>query len=221
MKAIMKHVEEGLVLIELADKGTLFLDEIGEISFSLQAKLLRVLQEQQIVRLGDKRVISVDVRIVAATNQDLPIAVAEKRFREDLFYRLCVLPLAIPPLRLCREDIMDLVRFYMDRSEIEEYKWGKDCTELLTSYTWPGNIRELKSFVKRLKILHPEAPITREELGEILLPLKGYTQEETKEAELPEKERILKTLKECGGNRTMAAKKLGMDRSTLWRKLKE
>lgn len=207
-------------VFELANKGTIFLDEIGEISFSLQAKLLRVLQEQQIVRLGDSRVVSIDVRVITATNKNLLKAVENKEFREDLFYRLCVLPLTIPPLRARCDDIIKLIDFHMTKNGLINFELSPDCVRLLTSYAWPGNVRELQSFVKRLSILHPEMPITVEEIKEILHPLKVYVTDDKTTDPLSEQEQIRAVLKECGGNKTLAAAKLGINRSTLWRRLK-
>src|SRR3954470_365559 len=150
-------------LLERADGGTLFLDEIGNMSASVQAKLLRVLEEGSFMRLGGTRPIKVDVRIVAATNADLKSAVAQGRFREDLYYRLNVLPITLPPLRERKEDILPLALHMMERYNKEMKKsftgFTSGAAELLSRYAWPGNIRELKNVVERAMILSPEGDI--------------------------------------------------------------
>ena len=149
---------------ELADGGTLFLDEIGEVPLAMQAKLLRVLQEQELERVGDTRTRKVDVRVVAASNRDLKKEVEEGRFRHDLFYRLSVFPIEVPPLRERRDDIAPLVAHFvkqsaqrMNRPEPQVSKAGLDG---LTSYRWPGNVRELQNTVERAVILWQQGPLT-------------------------------------------------------------
>jgi formate hydrogenlyase transcriptional activator len=153
---------------ELADKGTLFLDEVGDIPLHLQPKLLRVLQEQEFEKLGGTRTQRVDVRIVAATNQDLPAMMAAKRFREDLYYRLNVFPLFLPPLRERREDIPTLIRHFVDKYA-RRMNRGIDrvssrAMELLTSYLWPGNVRELQNVVERAVVLCAGDTLTIDEV---------------------------------------------------------
>jgi Nif-specific regulatory protein len=141
---------------ELADKGTLFLDEIGEMPLLLQSKLLRVLQEQQFERLGSNRTISVDVRIIAATNVSLQQAVSEGSFRNDLYYRLNVVPIILPPLRERREDIPLLVDHFLklsNRRNSKSIRMSSDFLEAMTAYDWPGNVRELQNLIERLVIL--------------------------------------------------------------------
>ncbi len=152
---------------ELADKGTLFLDEIGEMPMSLQAKLLRVLQEQQFERLGSSRTMTVDVRIVAATNVSLEEAVAEGRFRNDLYYRLNVVPIVLPPLRARREDIPLLLDHFLgisNRRNKKKIRMSKDFLDYLTAYDWPGNVRELQNLVERLVILANDDVLHTEDL---------------------------------------------------------
>ncbi len=152
---------------ELADTGTLFLDEIGEMPLSLQAKLLRVLQEQQFERLGSSRTMTVDVRIVAATNVSLEDAVAEGRFRSDLYYRLNVVPIMLPPLRARREDIPLLLDHFLGMSNKRNRKkirMSKDFLDYLTAYDWPGNVRELQNLVERLVILSTDDVLRVEDL---------------------------------------------------------
>ncbi len=155
---------------ELADGGTLFLDEISEMPYPLQVKLLRVLQELEFERVGGTKSIKVDVRIIAATNADLEVAVAEKRFRNDLFYRLNVIPITLPPLRKRREDIPLLMAHFLGRFNQKKQKqitgFLPEATNLFLTYPWPGNIRELENMVERVVILKDEGVITLEDLPE-------------------------------------------------------
>ncbi len=149
---------------EQAGGGTLFLDEIGDMPFELQSKLLRVLQEKEITRTGGNTAIPVDVRIVAATNQDLKTKVQDKSFREDLYYRLNVLPIELPPLRARRDDIPLLVEFFLQRAREEMKVAARACTEkamaLLTGHDWPGNVRELENTLQRAALLSPDPLLT-------------------------------------------------------------
>jgi Nif-specific regulatory protein len=152
---------------ELADKGTLFLDEIGEMPLLLQSKLLRVLQEQQFERLGSNRTISVDVRIIAATNVSLQQAVAQGSFRNDLYYRLNVVPIILPPLRERREDIPLLVDHFLKLSNQRNSKnirMSRDFLDAMTAYDWPGNVRELQNLIERLVILSADDLLRLEDL---------------------------------------------------------
>ena len=165
---------------ELAHKGTLFLDEIGDLSLKLQAKLLRVLQEKQVERLGGNNPIKVEVRIIAATNKDLEKEVKEGRFREDLFFRLNVIPIKLPPLRERKEDIPLLAQFFLkkicQREGIEEKRLSPEALKILTEYSWPGNIRELENFIERLVILTEGEVIEVEDLSLEVLHLKNKPQ---------------------------------------------
>jgi formate hydrogenlyase transcriptional activator len=160
---------------ELADGGTIFLDEVGELPLETQVKLLRVLQEQEFEPVGSSRTVRVDVRIIAATNRDLEEAVRTGRFRSDLFYRLNVFPIQVPPLRERRSDIPQLVMFFLSRfskklgKEIEAVPQG--IMDLLTRYAWPGNIRELQNLIERAVVLSP-GPVLR--LDRALLPAVSY-----------------------------------------------
>ncbi|BCJ86838.1 sigma-54 interaction domain-containing protein [Effusibacillus dendaii] len=157
-------------MFELADEGTLFLDEIGELPLHLQVKLLRVLQEQEFHRVGGVKPIKVNVRIVAATNRDLKNMVAQGTFREDLYYRLYVVPIEIPPLRKRKEEIIPLIRFYLDkfnRKYQTSKKFTKETLQILERYNWPGNIRELANFIERLLVVSPDHVITPEHLAEL------------------------------------------------------
>jgi transcriptional regulator with GAF, ATPase, and Fis domain len=155
---------------ELADGGTIFLDEIGEMDLSLQVKILRVLQEKEIERVGGTSIKKVDVRIVAATNRDLEAEVAAGRFREDLFYRLNVIPMHLPPLRERGGDVLLLAQHFLARfcedKDMEQLKVHPDAADMLVSYTWPGNVRELENFMERMCILCDEDEIVPDDLPE-------------------------------------------------------
>jgi formate hydrogenlyase transcriptional activator len=205
---------------ELADKGTLFLDEVGDIPPALQPKLLRVLQEQEFERLGSTRTHQVDVRLVAATNRDLTVMVRRNEFRSDLYYRLNVFPISLPPLRARHEDIPALVEYFV---EIYAHRMDKQIDQVspetmseLTSYPWPGNIRELQNFIERSVIL-----TSGNVLRPPLLTLEAPAATECQAVTLEEAERdhILKTLEQtrwivAGPNG--AAARLGIKRSTLY-----
>jgi two-component system, NtrC family, nitrogen regulation response regulator NtrX len=162
---------------ELAHGGTLFLDEIGDMSLSAQAKVLRVIQEQKIERVGGEKTIETDVRIIAATNQDLEKACADGRFRQDLFFRLNVIPIHSPPLRERKEDIPHLLYHFLKDLKKEITLEG-DALELLAAHDWPGNIRELKNLAERMAVMHPGNVINGEELGKLLI-IKGKKPENT------------------------------------------
>jgi formate hydrogenlyase transcriptional activator len=206
---------------QLAHQGTLFLDEIGDMPLELQPKLLRVLQEQEFERLGSTRTIRVDVRIVAATNRDLSTMVQERRFRADLFYRLHVFPIDLPPLRERLDDIPLLVRHFTgkfaERMNKEIHTIPDEVIEVLKHYSWPGNIRELQNIIERAVILS-SGPVLCVPLGD----LKQFTEAKTPAASrtLVEAERahILEVLRQVGwvvGGRRGAAVRLGLPRTTL------
>ncbi len=221
---------------ELADKGTVFLDEIAEMDLSLQTKLLRVLQEGEIERVGGLRAVKIDVRIVAASNRDLTQAVEDKFFREDLFYRLNVFPITIPPLRERKEDIPLLSDYFIGKYCRELKKPPKslsdDAVELLRQYPWKGNVRELENCVERSIILCDGDTITSDHLAldrESTLerrlkniPLDGPLEETAKEAtRIAETERISRALRETKGNKTRAAELLKVSYKTLLTKIKD
>jgi Nif-specific regulatory protein len=219
-------------LFELADGGTLFLDEIGEMPLSLQAKLLRALQEGEIRPVGATATKKVDVRIVGATNRDLEKEVAAGRFREDLFYRLRVFPLRLPPLRERREDVPLLAGHFLERYGREFGKpatgFSQQAMEVLQSYAWPGNVRELENEVQRLVIqLEPNEFVQPEHLSprirqvENLIvrvhPAKGTLREMMDQVE---KWILLEALREHDQNKSATAKTLGITREGLHKKLK-
>jgi DNA-binding NtrC family response regulator len=213
---------------ELAHNGTLLLDEIAEMPLSLQPKLLRVLQEREVDRLGDTRPLHVDVRVIATTNRPLGVLVAEGKFRADLFFRLNVIPLSLPPLRERREDIPELVehfvRKYGPASRSNVVRLSPELLERLQAYDWPGNVRELENFVRRALVLSP-GPVA----GVELLPEAAFRNDATPlggiepGVTLRELERTLleKTLEATGGNRTRAAGMLGVSLRTVRNKIRE
>ncbi|MDO4277426.1 MAG: sigma 54-interacting transcriptional regulator [Lachnoclostridium edouardi] len=221
---------------EIAHKGTIFLDEIGELSLPLQSKLLRVIQEQQLVHVGGSKVINFDVRIIAATNRNLWELVQQKQFREDLYYRLAVLELEIPPLRQRKEDILPLFLGFIAKQDsilaVELEQNHPSLGETLCSHTWPGNVREMENFVKT--IIATRAPSEPTDITWELLKQEIYYRKKRCEAAATfisdssarrfspdeEMERIQAALNETSGNYTKAAALLGISRVTLWRKLK-
>ena len=218
-------------LFEEAQKGTLFLDEISELPIMLQAKLLRAIQEKEIRRVGATKPISVDVRIIAATNLNLAEEAKAKRFRDDLYYRLNVIELKLPPLRDRREDIVLLVEGFLKRCGEVRGKEVKGVSEaslaMLMDYTWPGNVRELENVIERAVTLSRGEKVTPDDLPPAVQGARGDRRvlDEAVEKTLPlheiEKEYIKKILDKTGGNKYQAAQALGIDRKTLYRKLAE
>lgn len=215
-------------LCETADGGTLFLDEIGEMSLGMQAKLLRFLQEGEFYRIGGKRPIKVDVRVVSATNRDLELEVKEGRFREDLFYRLNTITLRMPPLRKRKEDISLLVDYFLKNSRFggasqQIKRIDPRVMEVFQNYDWPGNIRELQNTIERLKILAENNEIKLEDIPfSIRMPkARAETNDFTIDMSLDEVEKnhILRTLAYNHGNKTKTATSLGITIKTLYNKL--
>jgi PAS domain S-box-containing protein len=215
-----------------ADGGSIFLDEIGDLPLSLQAKLLRVLEDKEFYPLGGRQLCRVDVRIIAATNQILGDLVREKRFREDLFYRLNVMRLELPPLRERRGDIPLLINNFLRKYNAT--KGGvashltEDALEILLNYDYPGNVRELENIIEHACVLCGGEVIERRHLPLYVQSSRGLGEvETTSRSDIAtgrdrwERERIVQTLKEHGWQRQRAAQDLGMDRTTLWRKMKK
>lgn len=213
---------------ELADKGTLFLDEIGDMPLELQAKLLRVLQEQEFERLGSTQTQRVNMRVVAATNSDLKQMVADKRFRNDLYFRLNVFPITIPPLRDRREDITELVRAFVTRFSVRMNRRIEvipiATLQALTRYDWPGNIRELQNFLERSVILSPgqvlQAPLESLASTASSRPMKASISLTLEEAEITHILRVLEQVDWVVGGPKGAAEKLGLKRTTLVAKMR-
>ncbi len=214
-----EHTKKGR--FEMADKGTLFLDEIGDISLKTQVDLLRVLQRKEFRRLGGQEEIKVDVRILAATNQDLKKAISENRFREDLFYRLNVISIHVPPLRERKDDIPLLVKAFIRRYCLEMnkelLKIAPSALKLLMDYDWPGNVRELENVIERAlvigrskEIVTDDLPFSRKDLGVAEMP---------KSLKLMEKIHIKGILEETNWNISKTARLLEVDRQTLYNKI--
>jgi transcriptional regulator with PAS, ATPase and Fis domain len=220
-------IRDRVGLFEAAGNGTVFLDEIGEVSPAMQAKLLRVLQEREVVRLGENRPRKVKARIVAATNRKLADEVRAGRFREDLYYRLRVVELEVPPLRERRDDILPLARHFVSRLaeklELPKLRLDASALDALLDYPWPGNVRELENALERAGVLSQGGLITRDGLpGEVLRRTASLPPEERAQRSLGEVERehIQFVLDSTGHNRSQTARILGIGPTTLWRKLK-
>lgn len=207
--------------IEIADGGTLFLDEIGELPLDMQVKLLRVLQENIVYRIGSSTGKKVNIRVVAATNSDLDRMMREERFRSDLFYRLNVIQITLPPLRERLEDIPELVRFFLNEFQAEyqtaSLSVKEEALQALFQYDWPGNVRELRNVMERTSILSEKNEIGLEELRAIF-PQKRANDQKSNSL-TAEKKRIEQALKQTNGNKSAAARKLGISRVSLYKKL--
>jgi len=218
-------------LLEEADRGTFFLDEVGEMPTSTQVKLLRALQDGEVRRVGSNVSIRVSVRIIAATNGSLSDLIKEGRFREDLYYRLNVIPIVIPPLRERREDILPLAERFLQeycgnmKKDVESF--SPEAVNILLNYGWPGNVRELRNVVERAvvlsrsKIVPPDNLVIIRSGEEPALRNEGRNTGERATLSELEKEYIIDVLNECSWNRMTAAEVLGIGRSTLWRKMRE
>ncbi|MFA1819240.1 sigma-54 interaction domain-containing protein [Virgibacillus oceani] len=223
--------------LELADGGTLFLDEVGELPLEMQVKLLRVLQEETLYRIGDSKGRKIDVRFVAATNQNLKRLMEEKQFRSDLYYRLNVIQLTMPPLRNRIEDIPELAQDFLKqfalRYQVPAPEIEGEALKFLLEYGWPGNVRELRNFMERIIILSEKPFITKTDML-TFFPNAGWKEEKTvdnlgdhrtpplpEEKENLEKQQIEDMLLRTNGNKSLAAKKLGISRMTLYNKLRK
>ncbi|MBN1871341.1 MAG: sigma-54-dependent Fis family transcriptional regulator [Candidatus Omnitrophica bacterium] len=222
---------------EMANGGTILLDDIDSLALDLQVKLLRVLQHKEFERVGDNKTIKVDVRIIASTNQDIEKLVKEKKFREDLYYRLNVISINVPPLRERLEDLPLLVEYFINVYSKENHKKIQDITSetisVLTHHKWPGNIRELENIIERAVILDTDGIIDKDDLPEIILEgnlfisaglenkvIKAFSSLKHAMQE-PEKVHILRVLSEVGWNKKKAATKLGVNRTTLYNKMRK
>jgi transcriptional regulator with PAS, ATPase and Fis domain len=223
-KGVATGVEARIGKIQQAQEGTLFLDEVGEMPLQLQVKLLRLLEERTLERVGSRTAIPVDLRIIAATNRDLKQEISKGTFREDLFYRLNGIELRVPPLRERRDDILLLARHFLD-------KWGRSCgrptmriakeaVEQLRTYPWPGNVRELDNEIARAVALTYTDTISVADLSEALQQHQGDKSGGGLLLKQSEKQLIELTLREAKGNKTQAAERLGMSREGLRKKLK-
>ena len=218
-----------LGLFEESSGGTVFLDEIGDVSPAMQNKLLRVLQEREIVRIGENRPRKVDIRVIAATNKDLKKAVQHGRFREDLYYRLGVIEIEVPPLRERREDIVSLARHLVSKTATRlgmgPLRLDSTTLDCLSSYSWPGNVRELENALERAAVLSKDGVIRPEDLpaGIVRSAAAPPPDQATTDQSLEEVEQrhIQAVLASVAGNRSRAAKILGISQPTLWRRLKK
>jgi two-component system response regulator HydG len=213
---------------EAAHEGTIFLDEIGDIPLSTQVKLLRVLEEKEIERVGDHKPISVDVRIVSATNKDLETLISEGLFREDLFFRINVFPLACPSLAERLEDIPVIVQNFI---ELNAAKGGKEISglapeamEALLNYSWPGNVRELRNAIEYASVLCPGGWIGKDHLPPKIILGNKLAPSNTRSSAAhwqEERERLIHTLRRFGGNQSETARALGLSRVTIWKRIKK
>jgi DNA-binding NtrC family response regulator len=218
---------------ELAHQGTIFLDEIADLAAGVQVKLLRVIQEGELERVGGEQTIRIDVRIIAATNKDLNDMVRKSQFREDLYYRLNVIPIELPPLRKRKSDIPELVEFFLTRLARENKRKGiqldPDAMELLLDYPWPGNIRELENVLERAVVLCDSDRITANELPFVHeasassseMPIQIFNGNLDDRLADIEKQLLLKAMQEAHGVKTRAARSLGIKTSTLYYKLEK
>jgi len=215
---------------EAANGGAIFLDEIGDLPLTAQTKLLRVLQEKEFERVGDNRPITTDVRILAATNKDLTRLMQEGLFREDLYYRINVIPIYLPPLKDRLDDIPLLTDTFIHRMRLKTEKTitgiAKDGLDVFMRYTWPGNIRELINVIEYAFVLCPQGEISIAHLPAQLLghqPVHGLQVPRTrvKSTTGDWRQEIIQTLQETGGNKSEAARRLGISRVTLWKRIKK
>ena len=211
-------------LFEVADNGTIFLDEIGEMAFELQAKLLRVLEAGEYIKIGDTKPTKVNVRVISATNRDLKKEIEQGNFREDLFHRINEFTLRMPTLKERGGDILLFANFFLDQAnkELDKQLIGFDAnaSKALLEYHWPGNLRQMKNIIKRATLLAQGSFIGLAELGSEILETQLSTPKMTLRDEDAEKEHILEALRQTGNNKSRAAQLLDIDRKTLYNKLK-
>jgi len=213
---------------EAADSGSIFLDEISDLPIVMQTKLLKVLQENEVGRIGNPQPVNSNVRFISATNKNLNVLMVEKKFREDLFYRIGVIPINIPPLRQHPEDIPLLVKTFINKCNLKTEKEittiRKDALDLLINYHWPGNIRELINIIEYTFVLCSDGEITPEHLPQQFRTLSSnMTEQKMQKFSSPQNKRqqLLNVLRETQGNKSKAAKILGISRVTLWKHLKK
>jgi len=210
---------------ELADGGTIFLDEVGDLPLAAQAKLLRVLQEGEFHRVGGEQSIRVTVRVIAATNRDLHRLASESKFREDLYYRLNVMPIRVPPLRERREDVRELAEFFLSdfcrRNNVRAKSFDAGVVEALESYSWPGNVRELRNVVERMAILSPSEYILLSAIPYEITNARPSSHSSLHELRANvEREHILRALDDNNWNVSSAARALGLERTNLHKRIK-
>ncbi|UCE08582.1 MAG: sigma-54-dependent Fis family transcriptional regulator, partial [bacterium] len=228
-EGVATGVKKRIGLFEQANSGTLFIDEIGDMSLATQSKILRVLEEKQVRRVGSNRNINVDVRLISATNKNLKQAIDNKTFREDLYYRLNVFEITLPPLRERKEDIPLLMEHFANKFAHQMGKaiqgFSPEATEILINYEWQGNVRELANVVERAVILTKQPLITVQHLPpdfkDELEPPIPATELLVDAVNHFKKQVILKTIRECANNKSEAARRLGISRVYLFKLLKQ
>lgn len=210
-------------LFEAAAKGTLFLDEIGEMPLAMQVKLLRALQDGEVRRVGEIEPFAVDVRVICATHRDLRRRVLEGQFREDLYYRLKVLSLKVPPLREREGDVLPLARHFLEGENTKARVFSEAAERLLQKHRWPGNVRELQNAVKHGAALADGAKVGVDHLPDELTDRSSFSEGSPSLEPLAvvERQYISRVLDACGGSQSEAARVLGIARNTLWRKLRQ
>ncbi|MBI3755492.1 MAG: sigma-54-dependent Fis family transcriptional regulator [Deltaproteobacteria bacterium] len=218
-------IKRKLGRFELAHGGTIFLDEIGDLPLSTQSKILRVIQERQFERVGGTDTMNVDVRIIAATNRNLEEEVKKRNFREDLYYRLNVIPITLPSLREHKEDIPYLIDFLLSKCKNKlsrNIRFSKEVLDYLLHYDYPGNVRELENIIERCITLSTSDTVEKDDLPSFIFKKNNSNRQVSLSdvAAEAEKEYIIRTLKTTNGNKTKAAEMLGISRKTLWEKIK-
>jgi transcriptional regulator with PAS, ATPase and Fis domain len=211
-------------LLEMANGGSVFLDEIGELPLGLQARLLRVLQDRKVQRIGALEPRAIDVRFIAATNRDLAAEVTAGRFRQDLYYRLNGITLSIPPLRARNDEIAGFARRFLAEATAQTgrtLRLARTALARLEQHAWPGNIRELRNVIERAALICPDDEIAEEHLQLGAEPVEPASGSLHADVESLERRRIVEALEACGGNQTRAAQKLGISRGTLLARLKQ
>jgi transcriptional regulator with PAS, ATPase and Fis domain len=212
--------------LEIADKGTIFLDDIDSLDINMQAKLLRIIQEKEFERLGSTKVVKVDVRFVASSNKDLKQLVSQEEFREDLYYRLAVFPIELPPLRKRKGDVPLLLNHFLELNSMNTGKppkiFSEEAVDILTEYDWPGNVRELQNLVERLFAISKNSVIHLNDISTFNINKRESKDMTLKQAVSAfEKNYISEVLESVDGNRKKAAERLGIHRNTLLSKTLE
>lgn len=216
-------IKDRIGRFEAANKGSIFLDEIGDMPYSVQIKILRVIQEKEVERVGDIKTIPIDTRFISATNKDISELIKAGKFREDLFYRLNVIPIKVPPLRARKDDIPLLLSHYIERVNVINNKNIKRISpavmEIIESYHWPGNVRQIINMVEYSAMTSKDDTIDISDLPEYIFTKSNQTSNNIKDIRNPEQ--IISALSRFNGNRTLTAKYLGISRVTLWKLMKE
>ena len=217
-------IKDRIGRFQMADGGTIFLDEIGDISNKMQVRLLRVIQEMEFERVGDSAPVKVDVRVITATNKDLLEKVKRGTFRNDLYYRLKVVEIKVPPLRDRRQDIPLLAHYFLDKLNRQYNKKitaiSREVLSVFGEYDWPGNVRELKHVMENGYVLCNQPTITLKDLSEDFCRGKSaHSTQDKQDKDLDEREMIVQALAQTGGNKAKAARLLNIDRKTLYTKI--